>query len=1011
MAAVVLACGILTCGLFTCGLLTVAGWRRAHAADPPSPAQIPAELDFSAELPRIAPTEPNAAVDAFKTAPGFKMELVACEPQVHDPVAIAFDEFERIYVVEMCDYSEQDKERLGVIRRLEDRDRDGRYETSTAFETGLSWPTAITCWNGGVFVAAAPELWYLKDTNGDGVADQRRLVYTGFQRGNVQGLVNSLHWGPDHRIHGSSSTSGAELVRPDDPNAAPVWIGGRNFAFDPQTLKVEPTSGTAQHGMCFDDFGRQFVCSNSDHIQQVLFDDDIAARNPSVTAPNPRVSISEDGAQAEVFRISPVEPWRIVRTRLRVGGVVPGLTEGGGRASGYFTSATGVTVYRGDAWPAEFRGLAFVGDVGSNIIHRKRLESNGVPLLARRIDEGFEFVASTDIWFRPVAYANGPDGNLHVCDMYREVIEHPASLPPVIKKHLDLTSGRDRGRIWRVVHEAGPSARKKLLGGMNTAELVAAIDDANGWRRDTACRLLTERRDPSAIEPLKSLVHSTASSAVRVQAMSLLLRLDPQGNADDAILDCLRDSNPDAVEATLRLARGAVAKSERLSRAAAEVAAAGPPAVRFQLALTAADFEPELRTRVLGELLERDGGDPWIRFAALSSSAEGGETLLHRLAASSKLARSEFAGDVLGDVSRMLLLRRQPGGVKAVVDMLNSLLDNRSEADPIVHRVMLRVHSAVQRAGPAAWPDPATSSAHASIKGRVVENSRSIAEAPNAPEVERVAAVERLQLSNFVSTRRVLLPLIEQEEFPKLREAAFRTLGTFDDPEIGELLVARYERLPSPARPEVIALASSRSLWAVPLLNAVASGRVPFEALDASLVQQWVAGADKPLAELATGLVAKHAPPPRATVIAEYESCLKMQGDAERGKAIFARICSECHKVGGVGNEIGPQLKAFRSRGAESILINVLDPNREVQPAYVAFVIHTKAGKSYSGLIISDTATSITLQKPGGETETLSRDEIESMSSTRQSLMPEGLERQISPEQMADLLAFLMSTD
>src|SRR5205085_8972226 len=139
-------------------------------------------------------------------------------------------------------------------------------------------------------------------------------------------------------------------------------------------------SGGAQHGMSFDDFGHKFVCSNSDHCQQVMFEDRYIARNPLLAAPSARVSIATDGPQAEVFRTSPVEPWRIVRTRLRVAGAAPGPIEGGGRAAGYFTGATGVTIFRGDAWPEEFRGQAFIGDVGSNIVHRKTLEPDGVGL-------------------------------------------------------------------------------------------------------------------------------------------------------------------------------------------------------------------------------------------------------------------------------------------------------------------------------------------------------------------------------------------------------------------------------------------------------------------------------------------------------------------------------------------------------------------------------------------------------------------------------------------------------
>src|SRR5262249_14998657 len=190
----------------------------------------------------------------FQTLPGFRMEQAAAEPLLHSPVALSFDENGRMYVVEMIDYSEQDKEFLGAVRLLEDTDQDGRFDKSTVFADKLSWPTAIVCYDGGVFVGAAPDMHYLKDTDGDGRADVRQTVFTGFDRSNVQGLFNSFHWGLDNRIHGATSSSGGNVRRSDDPTAKPISLSGRDFAFDPRTLELSPTSGGAQHGMSFDDW-------------------------------------------------------------------------------------------------------------------------------------------------------------------------------------------------------------------------------------------------------------------------------------------------------------------------------------------------------------------------------------------------------------------------------------------------------------------------------------------------------------------------------------------------------------------------------------------------------------------------------------------------------------------------------------------------------------------------------------------------------------------------------------
>ncbi|MCA9208570.1 MAG: hypothetical protein KDA55_09460, partial [Planctomycetales bacterium] len=429
----------------------------AGPAAPPKPDSI--DRDYSQELPRIKPQEPRDALAKFTLKPGFRIEQTVAEPLVVDPVAMAWDEDSRLFVVEMRGYSEDGDQNLGRVRLLEDTDSDGRFDRSTVFAEGLSWPTAITCARGGVFVGAAPDIWFLKDTNGDGKADERRVVFTGFGRGNVQGLLNTFKWGLDNRIHGATSSSGAKVVRlgddgqPIGDEADALVLRGRDFAFDAKTLAMTAESGGAQHGLSFNQWGEKFVCSNSDHVQQVLFEDRYIARNPYLAAPGARVSIAADGPQADVFRTSPIEPWRIVRTRLRVQGIVPGPVEGGGTPAGYFTGSTGVTIFRGTAWPAEYQGWAIVGDVGSNLVHRKRLEPAGVRYVARRVDEKSEFLSSSDIWFRPVQFANAPDGALYIADMYRETIEHPASLPPIIKKHLDLTSGRDRGRIYRIVGE------------------------------------------------------------------------------------------------------------------------------------------------------------------------------------------------------------------------------------------------------------------------------------------------------------------------------------------------------------------------------------------------------------------------------------------------------------------------------------------------------------------------------------------------------------------------------
>ncbi len=214
------------------------------------------------------------------------------------------------------------------------------------------------------------------------------MVFTGFSAGvdrlNVQAMLNSLNWGLDNRIHGATSTQGGLVKSLKHPETPLIDLHGRDFSIDPRTMSLVSEAGGGQHGLSFDEYGRRFTCNNSDHIRLFMYDDRYAARNPLYAMPPPLASIAVDGPAAEVFRISPEEPWRVIRTRWRVASLVPGPVEGGGRSSGYFTGATGITIYRGDAFPKEFLDNAFVGECAGNLLSRKILSHDDVGLKAQQ---------------------------------------------------------------------------------------------------------------------------------------------------------------------------------------------------------------------------------------------------------------------------------------------------------------------------------------------------------------------------------------------------------------------------------------------------------------------------------------------------------------------------------------------------------------------------------------------------------------------------------------------------
>ncbi len=807
------------------------------AADPPADS---VDRDYSEELPRIKPTEPDQALKTFRVAAGFRVDLVAAEPLVTDPIAIAFDEDSRLFVIEMRDYSEQETEKLGRVRLLEDTDSDGRFDKSTIFASGLSWPTAITCWAGGVFVGAAPDIFYLKDTDGDGKADVQQLVLTGFSRGNVQGLLNTFKWGLDNRIHGATSSSGAAVVPgPDHPSlgdkSASLPLRGRDFAIDPRSLGIEPTSGGGQHGLSFNQWGEKFVCSNSNHIQYVLFEDRYLARNPYLAAPSPRAMIAADGPQADVFRTSPVEPWRVVRTRLRVKGIVPGPVEGGGTAAGYFTGATGVTIYRGNAWPAEFYGWAIIGDVGSNLVHRKRLEPIGIGYVARRVDEKTEFVSSTDIWFRPVQFANAPDGALYIADMYREVIEHPKSLPPVIKKHLDLTSGRDRGRIYRIVPEGFKQPELPRLGRAKTSVLAGMLQHTNGWHRETASRLLYERQDKSAVPLLEVLAGGASTAEGRIHALYALDGLDAL--TADVVLKCLDDAFPRVREHAVRLAESIAGNSPTVREHLFAMTADKDLRVRYQLAFTLGELKDPRRFNALADILRRDAADPNIRLAARSSLAEGAGTVLASLAGDKQFRKSKVGADVLRDLAAQIGRQQRAGDVAEVIKTLVSL----SAGEPAVSTAIVQGLAPKQGSDLQKEIAAATGGRADELIKRLIDEASAKALDAEVSPPERVAAVSQLQLGSYDRLAPLFQKLLAPTQPAEVQTSALETLARFDAPEIAALLIGSWQQLSPRMRARAGDVLFSRSPWVAQLLDAIDGQRISPADLEPGRLKQLAA--------------------------------------------------------------------------------------------------------------------------------------------------------------------------
>ncbi len=961
------------------------------------------DRDYSAELPRTKPLEPKDALASFQIHAGFRMELVAAEPLVFDPIAMAFDESGRMFVVEMRGYSERRADMIGAVRLLTDTDGDGVFDTSSVFADGLAWPTAVACYDGGVFVGVPPDILYMKDTDGDDRADRREVVFTGFGLENVQGLLNSFNWGLDNVIHGATSGSGASVVQTAFPLEPPLTLRGRDFTIDPRTRHMSPASGGAQHGLTFDDWGHEFICHNSDHLIQVMFEDRYLARNPLYSAPGPRKSIASDGAQADVFRISPVEPWRVVRTRLRVKGIVEGPIEGGGKASGYFTSATGVTVYRGDAWPAEYRGNVFVADVGSNLVHRKKLSRDGFAFRGDRADPGVEFLASTDNWFRPVQFANGPDGCLYVADMYREVIEHPDSLPPVIKKHLDLNSGNDRGRIYRIVPDGFKQPKIPALGEWKTLDLVPLLAHPNAWHAETAQRLIYERADPEIVPALRAIAYGKGTSTGRLRALYALQSLDAL--SEDVIRAALGDADPRLRRHAIRLAENVAEPSAALLDTLFSCAADTDPDVRLQLAFTLGTWDVPQRLARLGQLAESDGGDPWMTVALMSSLSTGAGTVAQRLLEKDDLAgRAEYA-PLLNALGRQVGAAGDPADTARLLAALDGLPSSREELRRSLIAAVLDGARDAGSGGRIREQLAESQSAHATLEAMVGDALRRATDT-SASEAARLRAIQTLAFAPADSAAPVLSEALRENGSDALRVEAIRTLAQFDEPAIANVLVGSLAFIsPAVVTPALDAL-FSRDVWVRRLISAADTGAIEYGTLQSTYRHRLQSHSDETIRAAAARLDAKQAPPDMQATLTRFSTVAELHGGADKGEAIFTERCAQCHRVRGIGESVGPDLAGIREWDTPRLLLSIVNPNAEINPQFSAYSVDTVDGRYLSGILESDTSTSITLRMSGGA-QTVLKTQVRTVEAMDISLMPEGLTDGLDTQGVADLIAFL----
>ena len=939
------------------------------------------------------PKTPDQALLTLKLDPDFEAQLFASEPLVLDPVDVVFDERGRAFVADMLDLPwdpPKGKKARSRIVMLEDTNGDGRADKSTVFADNILQVSGLMVWDGGLIVPSAPEILYFKDTNGDGKADTREVWFTGFFHGNPEAQITNPRLGLDNWIYFNNTGNAGLVTSPKHPKMAPIQMRGADFRYNPIRGIAETASGAGQYGSTFDDWNNRFISQNTTHLRHVVLPMHYLARAPNLEVRD--VNQDPYGTRERLmWPLTAPQEWRVKRTEMRQKRYDENKTGRTEHAAGHITGATGSTVYKGDAWPREYYGNIFTGDVSANLVRRDLIEPSGVTFSAKPAYEGKEFLASTDQWFRPTNFANAPDGNLYLTDMYREIIETPESIPEELKKGLDFHAGDDKGRIYRIVSKRPPTKRglKVDLSSLPTAELVNMLEHPNGWHVETAKRLLLERQDKAAIAPLRRL--GTARALWLLEGMGALEAAD--------LLTALKSTDAHLREQAVRMSES-LPITATLEHALLPLAADPDPRVRFQLALTlgrhAASPNGAAARAALVKIAQKDAASDWTRTAVMLSGASSPVELLRQT--------QKLNPDFERRLSRLIGVRQNPAEIAAVLPLLTPEgLDALAKGLELSSARGLKVPGADQL-GEKGWK----LARYLSMPALMANAEKLALDATIDPE-RRMLALQALRGSTYAKAAAALESAVKTAAPGNVQSAAIDTAASFDDPGVSEQLLRYWKQYAPEARTRAIAALLKQNARVPALLDAIEKGTVEAAMIDTGARNRLLDDTNPAIAARAKTLL--KAGGDRARVVADHRDVVRMRGNIEHGKQVFDDACAKCHLPRRQGGRVGPDLSGISMKTKEELLESILNPSASIEPRFVNYIVTTKDGRTFDGVLANETPGGITLRGGQEEDVTILRGDIANIRSSSISLMPEDLEKGISKQSLADLIAFLRGGD
>ncbi len=910
-------------------------------------------------------------METFQVEPGFHLELVAAEPLVKDPVAIAFDAKGRMFVAEYGDYpigpAEEGDAPLSRIVLLEDTDNDGQMDKRTIFADKLNFCHSLMPLHGGILACAQTELILLMDQDGNNVADSREVLFSGFQPAHPQMQVGCPRWGLDNRIYFNYGVG--KIVGPEQD--APTTIGRTEFWIDPLTYEFGSASGTGQYGNTITAWGDRLFSTNRNPIMTTTMSNEEANRNRYAPIHRVQYDVAPSGGDSKVFPLVAMKSnW---------------LSH-----AGTHTSACGTTAYVGDGMGPAMENSVLACEPIGHLVTRAIVTRDGPKLTSERARKDADFIASTDTWFRPASLANGPDGMLYLADMYRLWVEHPKFLPPEIAAQIDWRAGEDRGRIWRVVPDQLATPRPYALPA-STNDLVQMLADENGWRRRTAQQLLVVGQKNEATNALVQLFHTSRSPLARLH---VLWTLEGLNELDQSIIaKGLSDEHEEVRAAAIRLASDHWEEKPEILDQVLSMVDEKSRWVRYQLALAMGTSSAAEKSDVLSTLLDRDGSDPSFADAIVaasqdcaadviaSSQGENTGELTYRLA---KVVGAKFDKKELSTIFSTAI---QQDNSRQQLALLRGLADGMGQSK--------RFNAFV-----AEMPDG---------KEQLNEILFDLAKSEEETPQNRSDAIALLRMASLADDK-FFADLCSPREPPLVQQAAVTALASSLNDSRKTLLSNHWSELEPSVRQTAIALLLKSTDGVTFLLDRLQQESLSPTALSLDQQSQLRQHRSDAVRKRAEQLLGRGASADRLAVLKAYQSATHTIGSPLVGRSVFLKQCAKCHVPVEPGQlSVGPDLSDSSNRPREAILFDILNPSGKVEPKYSASQILTVDGQAYSGIVMNQTPQAIILQLADGKTQEIARSDIELFQTSDRSLMPDGLEKEINPEQMANLLEFLKS--